>query len=203
MVISGGYRGSPSDEVFTYLFPEQLSVSGNAGATCTAYESRAHCLGNPGTTFDTKLFFNLYFHLRKCFQMLTAEKTNTIRMSIQSVDSAPRTAAAIRAPRILWCAPDLTLSLDNFALDSVDHSLAAGMEFSKNKTKILSTITSLISKSGLKIFLNYCTCYQILRYTRPRRLRVVLGTSTMHRERWREEEKGLHVCLRQPKTGKW
>ena len=155
MVISGGYRGSPSDEVFTYLFPEQLSVSGNSGATCTAYESRAHCLGNPGTTFDTKLFFNLYFHLRKCFQMLTAEKTNTIRMSIQSVDSAPRTAAAIRAPRILWCAPDLTLSLDNFALDSVDHSSAAGMEFSKNETTILTTKTSLISKRGLKILLNY------------------------------------------------
>ena len=63
---------------------------------------------------------------------LLLKMTNTIRMSVQSVDSAPRMAAAIRAPRILWCALGLTLSLDSFALGSVGLSPAAGMDFSKN-----------------------------------------------------------------------
>ena len=53
-------------------------------------------------------------------------------MSVQSVDSAPRTAVATRAPRILSCAPDLTLSLDSFAPASVGLSSTAGMELSKN-----------------------------------------------------------------------
>ena len=67
IVISGGYRGSPSDVVFAYLFPEQLSVSGNSDATCTAYESRAHCLGNPGTAFS--MSNTLSFWLRLTFQI--------------------------------------------------------------------------------------------------------------------------------------
>ena len=44
---------------------------------------------------------------------------------------------------------------------------------------------------------------QVLRHARLRRMRLVLGTAKMYGEEWEEEEAGLHVRLRQSKTGEF
>ena len=44
---------------------------------------------------------------------------------------------------------------------------------------------------------------QVLRHARLRRVRVVLGTAEMYGKERKEEEAGLHVRLRQSKTGEF